>query len=252
MKKTIFLFFMLISVAFADSNIAKVIQLHYQQAQTIIKLAQPLLQNGEKISGSGQTLVVNVSPATLTKLRALIHQLDQPPVTFQISIFQGDPDWLNQQDDTSWSISTNSQQQQQRSQSVQVMNGESAFISTGQDQPMITNIGFGWFSGGVNYQRQMVQNGLVVVPELQGQQVKLSVKRIRQQNNQVNNQTIDQQQVDTTVMVPLNKWVTLGSAQGSPQADDNTEVIRAGNQFTQNSTLYVKVTVTNNAGSVDP
>lgn len=240
LKKTLFVWLLLIHCAFASSMITKVIQLHYQQASTVVQLVEPLLGYGEQITGNGQTIVVKVRPQTLTQLRVLLHKIDQPPVTFEVSVYQGDPNWLNNQNSNDFVISTNSQQQQRRSQSVNVMNGESAFISTGQDQPVITNIGADWWGGGVRYERKMVETGLLVEPTLQGQQVKLSVKQIRQQDSQMSNQNFDTQKFITTMMVPLNKWVQLGSAQNAQQS---ANTISVGNNFTQSATLFVKVKI---------
>ena len=248
-KKTLLIWFLMIHCAIAAQMITKVIQLNYQQAATIIHLVQPLLADGEQITGSGQTIVVKVMPNTLTQLRVILQKVDQPPVTFQVSIYQGDPNWLNDQNNSDFTISTNSQRQQQRSQSVTVMNGESAFISTGQDQPVISNVGIGWWSAGVSYQRQVVQSGVLVEPTLQGQKVKLSVRRVRQQNNDTNNQSVDMQQVMTTVMVPLNQWVSLGSAQNAQQANDTTQVVSVGNNFTNSATLYIKVSIVGGSNS---
>lgn len=227
----------------ADQMITKVIELNYQNADNVIRLVQPLLQDGEQITGSGQTLVVKVTPQTLTQLRTVLHKLDQPPVTFEITVFQGDPDWLNGQNNNDMVISTSSQSQQRRRQSVTVMNGESAFVSTGEDQPVLSSVGIGFWGTGVSYDRRLVQNGLLVEPVLQGQKVKLTVRRVREQDSQVVNQQFDEQKVNTTVMVPLNQWVPLASAEGSAPADSNTITIHAGNQYSQNSTLYIKVRI---------
>ncbi|CEK11687.1 type II/III secretion system protein [Legionella hackeliae] len=243
MRKWLLCLFFIATNALALPLMTKVIQLNYQNADTVIQLVQPLLQDGEQITGNGQTLVVKVTPQTLTQLRVLLNKIDQPPVTFEITIFQGDPDWLSTQNSNTIVISTSSQQNQQRRQSVQVMNGQSAFISTGQDQPVISSVGIGWWGPGISYDRRLVQDGLLVEPTLQGQKVKLTVRRIREQDSRVSNQQFDQQQVMTTVMVPLNKWVSLSSPQGDAPADSNTEVIRAGDQFQQNSTLYIKVSI---------
>ncbi|MCE3043646.1 type II/III secretion system protein [Legionella sp. 16cNR16C] len=249
MRRLIWILFFFTGSLFAAQMVTKVIELHYQQADNVIQLIQPLLSQGEAVSGSGQTLILKVTPDTLTQLREVLHKLDQPPVTFEIAVFQGDPDWLSTQNSNTISISTSSNQNQQRYQSVKVMNGESAFISTGEDQPVISNVGIGFWSAGVSYDRRLVQTGLMVEPLLQGQKVRLSVKRIREQDTQVSDQSFNQQQVMTTVMLPLNEWVPLGTAQGEPAADQNTEVIRAGTPFTQNSTLYIKVKVVGKSSS---
>ena len=229
---------------FAQATMTKVIELNYLKADKVIQLVQPLMQPGEKISGSGQTLIVNVSQKTLTQLRDVLHKIDVPPVTFNIAIYQGDPNWLSAQNNNSVVYSTTPRSEVVRSQSVKVMNGESAFISTDQEMPIVTDVGAGLFTG-ISYQQHHIENGLLVQPVLQGSQVKLSVKRIREQQNAAGGQQFDNQQVDTTIMAPLNKWVPLGSAEGAHDQDNSSTSYTAGRQFSQNSTLYIKVTVVN-------
>lgn len=229
-----------ISMGVIAANISKVIELHYQNANTVIKLITPLLGPGDRVSGDGQTLVVNVSPDTLTKIRAVLHRLDTPPVTFKVSVYQGDPDWLATRKRSNRIISTNSTVEQQRYQSVQVTNGESAVISTGTNQPEVSSVGIGLWTG-VNYNRRVVQNGLLVEPVLQGARVKLTLRRLREQNSLADNQSYDEQRVSTTLTVPLDQWVSLATAQGAPAAPSTTRVYRAGYTYGQNSTLFIKV-----------
>jgi hypothetical protein len=248
------------------------------------------LQKGEAVSGSGQTLIVKVSPQTLTQIRDILHRIDVPPVTFKVAIYQGDPNWLSAQNSNSVSYSTQPKSEQLRSQSVQVMSGESAMISTGEEVPIITSVsggnggsingaagaanggvgsgnrgagagnrganrGAGAGNGtinpyngeyaGINYEQHNIRNGLMVWPVLKGSQVKLTVKRVREQVNAAGGQQFDNQQVETTIMAPLNKWVSLGNAEGSDHTDSKSTSYSAGRPFSQNSTLYIKVTVIN-------
>lgn len=234
----------LASNAFSQSTMTKVIELNYLQANKVIQLIQPLMQPGEKVSGSGQTLIVNVSPQTLTQIRSILHQIDLPPVTFDVAIYQGDPNWLSAQNNNSVVYSTQPQSEVQRSQSVKVMSGESAFVSTGEEVPIVSAVGVG-FETGVAYQQRNIKNGLLVQPVLKGSQVKLTVKRIREQVNAAGGQQFDNQQVDTTIMAPINKWISLGSPEGGQQAAPSDTVYSAGRSFSQNSTLYIKVSVVN-------
>lgn len=236
----------LASNAFAQGTITKVIELNYLQANKVIQLIQPLLQSGEKVSGSGQTLVVKVAPQTLTQIRTILHQIDVPPVTFNITIYQGDPNWLSAQNSNSVSYSTQPRSEQVRSQSVKVMSGESALISTGEEVPIVTSVGAGFYAAGVSYEQHNIRNGLLVQPVLKGSQVRLTIKRVREQVNAAGGQQFDNQQVNTTLMVPLNKWVSLGSAEGAQNTNSNSSrSFSAGRTFSQNSTLYIRVSVLN-------
>lgn len=251
MKRWIIGLLFLASNAFSQTMMTKVIELNYLQADKVIQLIQPLMQSGEKVSGSGQTLIVKVSPQTLTQIRDILHKIDLPPVTFNIEVYQGDPNWLSAQNSNSVSYSTQPSSEKLRSQSVQVMSGASAFISTGEEVPIIADVNGGAGEGngnyfGISYEQHHIKNGFTVWPVLKGSQVKLTIKRVREQVNAAGGQQFDNQQVDTTIMAPLNKWVSLGSAEGAQyRTDSSSTSYSSGKPFSQNSTLYIKVSVPN-------
>lgn len=241
----ILLFF--VQTVYADGLITKVINLNYRSANEVIALVKPLLQSGEEITGSGQTLIVKVSPDTLTQLRTVLHSIDVPPVTFNVVIFQGPADWLSSQNDNTTTISTASTSNQQSSQSVRVMSGESAFISMGEEIPIVTSVGVGFWTGaGVDYQQHQTERGLLVEPSLAGSQVKLKVKRIRSQENSqmTGSQQFQNQNLATTLMVPLDQWVALGSADNAATSNSNDISYSVGNRFADSATLYIKVSTT--------
>lgn len=235
-------FLFLANNVFCQTLITKVIELQYVPVQKVIQLVDPLLQPEEKISGAGQTLVVKVTPQTLTQIRLLLHQIDVPPVTFKISIYQGDPNWLSAQNNNSVVYSSQSPSEMLRSQSVQVMSGESAFISTDEEVPIVSDVGVGFFTG-IAYQQHQIKNGLLVKPTMRGSQVQLKVRRVREQQDASGGQQFDSQNIDTTLMVPLNKWVSLGTPEGSQESDPTTISYTSAVPFTQQQTLYIKVSV---------
>lgn len=118
----------------------------------------------------------------MTQILTVVHQIDVPPVTFKVSIYQGDPNWLSTQNENSVTYSTQSPSEVLRSQSVKVMSGESAFVSTGEEVPIVSAVGAG-FLAGVSYQQHEIKNGLLVQPTMRGSQVKLKVIRVREQQN---------------------------------------------------------------------
>lgn len=229
------------SFAFTQQTITKLIDLNYCEADKVLTLIQPLLKPGDKVSASGKQMVVSVSPDTMTQIRTIIHQLDQPPVTFQVFLHQGSPDWINTQDDDVISSTAPSNDALQQNQSVNVLSGSSAFVSTGKTVPIITSVGAGW-NAGISYQQREAASGLLVQPTMEGSQVKLRVKRLREQENPQQQQQFDNQQIDTTMMVPLDQWVSLGSAQGAA-TPSTSEVYSAGNKFSRTATIYIKVSV---------
>lgn len=178
-------------------------------------------------------------------------------MTFEVSVHQGSADWLNTQPGQfSRSISTQSQESQKRNQSVKVMNGESAFVSTGTDVPVVTSAGVGWWTAGVSYEQRPVRQGFVVEPSMQGEKVKLKISKTRDQQSLTQSQQFDTQSSATTLVVPLNTWVAISSAEGSSPDDNNdgefSQSFSTGNQYDQNSTLYVKVNIVGKQSSGIP
>ena len=247
MKKWVIVLWLFAHSVFAGELITKVIELHYQNAASMIDLIDPILQKGEAISGSGQTLILKVQPQTLTQIRTILHKVDVPPVTFEISIYQGNPDWLATQNSNSEVISTGAPPTQPLYQSVTVNNGESAFVTTNLDQPVVSSAGTDLLTGpSVSYQRKVSRVGFYIEPTMQGKQVRLSIKRVRQQNAPSYGQEFLGQETKTVIMTPVDKWVAVSSAEGGPPAKKNSNVIHAGSQFQTTATIYVKVNVRKN------
>lgn len=235
------------SIVFAQVNtppiITKVITLNYIQAEAVAQELKPLLLPGELLEGKGSSLIVSVSPDTLTRLRTIIQKLDVPPVVFAISIHQGSDDWLNNQGQNDAVYSVSSRTESGNAQSVRVMSGHSAFISTGNTRPVISSVSGGIFPG-VSYEQQHETQGFYVEPVLQGQQVKITISRVRQQADQINNQNSQDQNLETTTMVPLNQWAKLGSAGQSDVSDQpSSTTYSAGNSFVNEAVLYIKIMV---------
>lgn len=232
------MFFIATSVV-AQPLISKVIQLHYLSANEVLQLIQPLIKKDEQASGAGQTLVLKVSPETLTDIRSVLQKIDLPPVTFNVTVYQGPANWLQQQNTVVYS--TNSSMQTPPSQSVSVVNGQTALVSMDNQIPIVRAVGV--FFPGVLYEQYPVQTGLLVRPVLRGSQVELTVSRIRQQQNIPASQQFATQQIDTTVMAPINKWMSLGTTNGMAITDDNSTVYSTQSSFRRNSTLYIKVSI---------
>lgn len=239
MKRWIICLFFIATSVVAQPLISKVIQLHYLSANEVLQLIQPLIKKDEQASGAGQTLVLKVSPETLTDIRSVLQKIDLPPVTFNVTVYQGPANWLQQQNTVVYS--TNSSMQTPPSQSVSVVNGQTALVSMDNQIPIVRAVGV--FFPGVLYEQYPVQTGLLVRPVLRGSQVELTVSRIRQQQNIPASQQFATQQIDTTVMAPINKWMSLGTTNGMAITDDNSTVYSTQSSFRRNSTLYIKVSI---------
>lgn len=231
--------------AFASDPITEVIPVTYLSTGDAVQALRPLLKEGESVTPSGHQLILTASPETLLTVKNVLHQIDLAPATFAVLVHQDQANWLSQQANNDVTYSTDSEINEGDSQSIQVSSGESAFISTGSNVPVLSSAGAGLWGPGVNYQREQISQGILFSPELQGQRVKLKMRRVNAQMDQVNNQNINQQQLNTTTLIPLNQWVKLGSAgQADTPSDDSDEVTySAGAKLQEKATLYIKVMV---------
>lgn len=230
------------SVAFSNSSIVKVIDLHYQQADAMIPVLQPLLLQGETITGQGQQLVVSVSPETLTKCRLIIHDMDQPPVVFNVRIHQGNPDWISADESNDDVYGAASERTAGDTQSIQVMNGAAAFVATGANRPVLSSVSGGWWRG-VSYGRDQTQEGLYIQPILQGDRVKITVHRVRQRANPMNGDADQTGALDTVTLIPLDRWTFLGSSatidNGASAEDSDT--YGSGDSFANTAGLFITI-----------
>lgn len=135
------------------------------------------------------------------------HGFSQAPVTFNISIHQDTPQWLNKQNNNSVIYSTRSSSQMLQNQSVKVLSGRSALVTLDQEVPIVSSLGIGFFAG-ITYQQHLIKNGILVHPVLRGSQVELSIQRMRERANPAGGQQFDNQKIKTTLMIPLNQWVS--------------------------------------------
>ncbi|HBE93397.1 MAG TPA: hypothetical protein DDW55_13105, partial [Gammaproteobacteria bacterium] len=100
-------------------------------------------------------------------------------------------------------------------QRVQVLEGREAFISAGQDMP-VRSRGIGYDSIGYYPAR----TGFYVVPRLNGDEVFLQLSAQSRQTPIVNrggygHQSIDVNNVSTTVAGRLGEWIAIGGTDGS-------------------------------------
>lgn len=243
MWKWILFLFLFVRIAFAADLITKVIPLSYINANTAEQALKPLLKQGETISASGDQLIVNVSAQTLSTVDTVLQGLDVAPVTFNVYVHQDQANWLDQDNSDNISYGTTSQNTSADSQYVQVMSGSSAFIAMGSNVPVVSSVSGGIWNPGVSYQREQVNQGILVEPKLQGDQVRLKIRRMNNQVDNSNAQQINNQNVDTTTMISLNQWVKLGSTGQADNSSEDSVSYNAGANYQQKGTLYIKVSV---------
>ncbi|HEU4655317.1 MAG TPA: secretin N-terminal domain-containing protein [Steroidobacteraceae bacterium] len=253
----------LICSTFASAQSLEVIQLKYRTADEVIPVLQPMLESGAVLTGKDYQLFVRTSPTNLQQLRQTLAQIDRAPRNLLVSVREATRSEIHnerigasmqagvQNRDGAWRTQgkANVQAENARSRtarddvsSVRLLEGGSAFISTGASVPRVTAVfarkGARGIAGGAALEYQNVSSGFAVTPRVNGERV---VLEIDQQSQQLEGGAIRSQALGTQVAGVLGEWIELG---GVMQSEDTREHGIASGRYSTNSdarTLWVKV-----------
>lgn len=182
--------------------------LHYRSAEELAPLLAPLIGPGETLVPHDDQLIVKANPATVTRIKALLEQLDQRQHRLLISVTQTQQRHTQDLDSTIQRQPPLAARQQQTRdsaiQQVQTLDGHAAMIEVGQQIPLRTGYGPGF-----QYrQYQPVTTGFTVTPRRIGQEVHLTITPWSDRLEQ--NQVIATQAAHMDIRIPLGQWVDLG------------------------------------------
>jgi type II secretory pathway component GspD/PulD (secretin) len=232
--------------AFAQGNSVEVITLKYRTAEQILPLLRPMVDKDGTITGMQNQLIVRTSPRNLADLKKILATVDAMPRRLLITVRQ---DAAIERErsvaEVSGSIgtgtgsvvvggsgrgdgglraridNTRSLSDDRAAQSVQVLEGSSAFIRIGQSvpvqQPQVTRSivngqNVDRVSNSVQYRE--AQSGFYVLPRLSGDIVTLEISPQRdtfaspEQNLPAG--SINTQRAATTVAGRLGEWIEFG------------------------------------------
>ena len=219
MRRLLILLLLIPALVQAEMNF---ITLKHRNAEQLIPLLQPVLDEGIRISGQGSTLIVNSKPWQLEEIRQLVEQLDTPLQSLLISVIQGAEDKHSALGgDVSGTMekprvrisSTNKRGKEAVRQQLRVIEGQWAYISAGESVPLAKQTTRQSHHGSTT-QRSIeykdVQSGFEVLPRVSGETVTLEVRPFRAKRSESGGGVIEQQELDTTVSGKLGEWITIG------------------------------------------
>lgn len=263
----------------AQQTVLEVIQLKYRNADQIIPMLKPLLAPGGTISGLQNRVIVRSTPENLAELRKVLDMVDNAPRRLLISVKQdsagsgtvdeaeisgsigtdrarvtvpgtgsqqggtaqikrGD-DKLNARVLRSQSASTD-----RSVQTVQVLEGNEAFINVGQSVAIpggsvtVTPLGA---QASQSTEYRDVGTGFRVRPRVNGNQVTLEISTRRDSLGDPNAQSFNVQSVDTVVSGRLGQWMELGGIGQSSTQHDSGTVSRRSNIGADDRRVLLKV-----------
>lgn len=201
----------------------QVIDLKYRTAAEVIPVLQPLMQPGGALTGQDYKLFVRTSAANLRQLRAAVEQIDRRPNQLVVSVRRTTEQEVEREraqgsavvSNRGAAVSVNATQSNAHDRSdgvasVQVIEGNSALISSGSDVPIVTAVaarGGRRPSAGAITEYRNLSSGFVVTPRVRGDQVMLDIE---QQDERLTNGTVQTQHLTTQASGPLGEWIRLG------------------------------------------
>jgi len=244
---------LLAAVTWAQS--LTIIDLKYRRAEDLIPVLQPLLEQGGALTGQDYKLFVRTSSSNLTQLRSAVAQLDKQQRQMLVSVRRSTAqDIQREQASASGTFSTrdgvsatvragerNLQTNDSSVSSVQVLQGNSAFIATGTSVPVVTAFAVGggkrpFVAGAVEHRN--LQRGFVVTPRLNGDQVILDIS---QQDERVGGNGIHSQSLSTQVTGRLGSWIQLGGVSESSSSTNSGILSRSYSTGGSELSVWVKV-----------
>jgi hypothetical protein len=236
----------------------QIIDLQHRSAAEVIPVLQPLLEQGGALSGQDYKLFVRASAANVAQLRQALAQIDRPPRQLLVSVRRGasrdvEHEGMNGSVTiggdgsraTVRATDATAQRTDNAVTSVQVLEGSSAFISTGSSVPVVTSVAAGggrrpWVAGSTTYKD--IGSGFTVTPRLSGEQVVLDISQQAQQLAD-NNRDIQTQSLATQVSGQLGQWIQLGGVSEASSSSSSGILSRQYATRSDTQDVWVKVSL---------
>lgn len=274
---------LLVTPAAVAQTTVEVLPLKYRKSEQVIPVLQPLLGRDSSISAFQNQLVIRATPAELAQLKRVLADIDTMPKRLLITVRQdADLDRARREAELSGSIGNENARitvpgsgsreggnvtirdgddrlrgrvvDSQRSsssstsQTIQVLEGNSAFIRVGESRPVRSRQVVRTVVNGQIVDRVVesteyrdANTGFSVVPRVQGNLVTLDIDPQRETFNDGRRGTINVQRVVTTVSGRLGEWLDLGGINES--LSDNQAVLlgRSSTSSSERRGVQVKV-----------
>lgn len=245
---------LMVSAVLAQS--LEIIDLKYRTAQEVIPVLQPLLESGGALSGTDYKLFVRASAANVAQLRKALAEIDRQPRQLLVSVRRATRQELQREGIGASGVIANGQSAvtvhatdasaQRRVDgvaSVQVLEGSSAYIATGQSVPLVTAVAAGgghkpWVAAATTYRD--LSSGFLVTPRVSGERVTLDISQ-QAQHRGTHSGNIETQQLSTQVDARLGEWMQLGGVDESSNSQRSGILNRQYATQSDERSIWVKV-----------
>ncbi len=272
----------LASVAVAQTTV-EVIPLKYRKAEQVLPVVQPLLGRESSVTSFQNQLVIRATPAELAQVKGVLASIDTPPRRLLITVRQdadltrdrremeisgsigndrarvtvpgsgtrsGGNVVLREGDDRLRARAIDSQRSSsdRSAQTIQVLEGYSAFIRIGESRPVNSRQVVRSVVNGQVVERVVdsteyreASTGFHVLPRVQGDRVTLDINPRRDSFDDQRRGAVNVQRVDTTVSGRLGEWIDLGGV-GDTRSEQGSSLLgRSSSQVDDRRGVQVKV-----------
>ncbi len=259
-----------------------VIPLKHRSADELIAIIKPLVVKGGTVTGMNNQLILKSTAANINEIKRLLQSIDKAPRRLMITVKQDIDGNINQrehsvsgrystgdvtianssgrtknkrgititkQDDAGNHISyrshsTRSNIEDKNSFRVQTLEGQPAFIETGQSVPVAKHQTFVTHAGVVSHdtiEYRDVTSGFYVLPRLNGNNVTLTVSPQLSRIHPHQGAVFDIQNIETTVRGQLGEWIQIGAVEQDFD-DSNKGILHSTRRHGQEQrSVFVKV-----------
>ncbi|MCZ6803214.1 MAG: hypothetical protein O7D86_04580 [Proteobacteria bacterium] len=268
-----------ISPVLAESMKIEIIEMKNRLVSDIIPIIKPLVVEGGTVTGMNNQLIVKTTPSNLKQIKAVLAQIDYAPRRLMISVIQdidgnfnireggysgryesgnvkfespdiGNEGTIIQGSDSNGNViryrhlQTRSRIEDRNVFRIQILEGNPAYITTGQSVPVpsqttVVTGGAVVVQDGVEYRD--VTSGFYVLPRLQGDNVTLLVSPQLSRVDPHQSAVFDIQNIETTVSGRPGEWMTVGGATQHFSSDNKRNTISTKRRGQEQHTVLIKV-----------
>lgn len=253
-----------------DVQTLEIVPLQHRDYTEIRPLIEPLLAPGATLTGSGSQLILRTTPANLADLRRAIAALDTRQQRLRILVSQSrindsafdsfGIDARLQDGDAGIAIGnppggpghsvsariarTHGQAEGDNLYSVLALDGQPAFVDTGEARPQ-PYVSQQWgpyggiVQGGVDFAQ--TRSGFYVTPRLRGDEVTLEVASQREDFARDGAGSITTSGVDTVVNGRLGEWLPLGGVAETTAGDQSGLIAHTRRRDNTHTGYWVRV-----------
>ena len=267
------------SLAAAESLKIEMIPLNHRLASDVVPILQPLVVDGGTVTGINNQLIIKTTPSNLKQIKEVLNQIDYARRNLIISVKQdidGNFDLIEdglsgryqsgnvnvEVPDTGRrgsivegrdsdgnviryrSLENRSRIEDRNVFRITTLEGNPAFINTGQSIPIPTSNAIMTGGGviiqdGVEYRD--VTSGFYVLPRLQGDNVSLLVFPNLSRINPAQRDSFDIQNIETTVTGKLGQWIPVGGTAQTVSDNGSRNAISTHSRGQKQRNVLIKV-----------